>query len=102
MEPTWRLPLSRWTLLSNHGHVLVLLSRDPDLRMRDIAQQVDITERAVQRIVRNLVEDGYVAIEKEGRRNHYRPNLEAHLRHPLESGVSVREFLGGLQAGCAT
>ncbi len=94
--------MSRWTLLSNHGHVLVLLARDPDVRMRDIARQVDLTERAVQRIVRGLVAEGYVAIEKEGRRNHYRPNLEACLRHPLESGVSIREFLAGLQTEFAS
>ena len=88
--------LSSWTFLSNHAHVLLLLCNDPDLRMRDIAERVDITERAVQRIVSELVDEGYLNVTKEGRRNHYEPNLEAHLRHPLESGVTIRALLGAI------
>lgn len=78
-----------WTFLSNHGHVLVALSLDPDARMRDVAQTVGITERAVQNIVRDLVDQGYVEAYKEGRRNHYEIVRDAHLRHELESGVTV-------------
>jgi len=85
-----------WTFLSNHAHVLVLLCNEPDLRMRDIADRVCITERAVQRIIHDLVEEGYLAVRKEGRRNHYDINFEAHLRHPLEAGVTIRQFLEGL------
>ncbi|TNE84581.1 MAG: ArsR family transcriptional regulator [Deltaproteobacteria bacterium] len=81
--------VSSWTFLSNHAHVLLLLCEDPDLRMRDIAEKVDITERAVQRIVHDLVEEGYIAVRKEGRRNHYSPNLKAHLRHPIEERVTI-------------
>lgn len=86
---------STWTFLSNHAHVLVLLCREPDLRMRDIASRVRITERAVQRIVHDLVEGNYVRVRKEGRRNHYDINFDAHLRHPLEAGVTIRQFLEG-------
>lgn len=85
-----------WTFLSNHAHVLALLCNEPDLRMRDIAERVRITERAVQRIIHDLVEEGYVDVRKEGRRNHYDVNYEAHLRHPLERGVTIRQFLAGL------
>ncbi len=88
--------MSSWTFLSNHAHVLVLLCREPDLRMRDIAGRVDITERAVQRIVHDLVTEGYLEVRKEGRRNHYEPHLEAHLRHPLEAGVTIGRFLQGM------
>lgn len=84
--------MSSWTFLSNHAHVLLLLCEDPDLRMRDIAMRVEITERAVQRIVHDLVEEGYLAVVKEGRRNHYIPNLEAHLRHPLEAGATIEDL----------
>ncbi len=87
---------STWTFLSNHAHVLGLLCNEPDLRMRDIAEQVRITERAVQRIIHDLVEEGYVVVRKEGRRNHYDINFDAHLRHPLEAGVSIRMFLEGI------
>ena len=89
--------MSSWTFLSNHAHVLRLLWTDPDLRMREIAVRVGITERAVQRIIHDLVEEGYVSISKAGRCNHYEPNLESHLRHPLEAGVTIRSFLEGLK-----
>lgn len=88
--------MSSWTFLSNHAHILVLLCHEPDLRMRDIAERVNITERAVQRIVHDLVEEGYLQVTKEGRRNHYEPNLAATLRHPLEQGVTIGQFLGGV------
>lgn len=84
--------MSSWTFLSNHAHVMLLLCEDRDLRMRDIAERVQITERAVQRIVHDLVEEGYLEVRKEGRRNHYEPNLDAHLRHPIEAGVTIGEL----------
>jgi predicted transcriptional regulator len=82
-----------WTYLSNYGHVLVCLARDPDMRMRDIASAVGITERAVQQIVRELVNQGYVEKQKAGRRNHYRVVRSAHFRHELENGVSLGSFV---------
>ncbi|CAA9347117.1 MAG: hypothetical protein AVDCRST_MAG72-1190 [uncultured Nocardioidaceae bacterium] len=85
-----------WTFLSNHGHVLVALAQDPEARMREVAERVGITERAVQQIVRDLVEQGYVEKSKTGRRNEYRIVEAAHLRHELEAGVSLREFVGML------
>ncbi|MCO4770402.1 MAG: MarR family transcriptional regulator [Deltaproteobacteria bacterium] len=89
--------MSTWTFLSNHAHVLLLLGQDPDLRMRDIAEKVNVTERAVQRIVHDLVEEGYVDKVKEGRCNHYAVNFDAHLRHPLEAGTSIRDLLSGVK-----
>lgn len=82
-----------WTFLSNHAHVLILLSHDPDLRMRDVAERIGITERAVQRIVHDLVDEGYVEVTKEGRRNHYRIRGERCLRHPIEATVPVGSLL---------
>ena len=88
------IPMSReWTFLSNHGHVLVSLARDPDGRMRDVAAAVGITERAVQQIVRDLVGQGYLRKEKVGRRNRYEVAQEAHFRHDLESGLTLGAFL---------
>jgi DNA-binding MarR family transcriptional regulator len=63
---------SGWELLSNHGKVLVCLSRDPDIRIRDLARMVGIKERAVQRILAELREAGLVASTRIGRRNRYR------------------------------
>lgn len=83
----------QWTFLTNHGHVLVCLAREPDARMRDVAAEVGITERAVQQIVRDLVVEGYVLKEKDGRRNRYRVQRRAHFRHELESRVDLGSFL---------
>ncbi|MGB0647317.1 MAG: helix-turn-helix transcriptional regulator [Bradymonadia bacterium] len=88
--------MSSWTFLSNHAHVLLSLHQDHDLRMRDLALKVGITERAVQRIIHELVEENYVTVNRIGRRNHYEPNLNATLRHPLESGVTIAQFFDGL------
>jgi predicted ArsR family transcriptional regulator len=88
--------MSSWTLLTNHGHVMVYLSRHPEARLRDLAAEVEITERAAQRIVNELVEDGYLRKEKVGRRNRYTLNREAPMRHPIERDHSVGEMLASL------
>lgn len=82
-----------WTCLSNHGHVLVCLARNPDARLRDVATKVGITERAVQKIVSDLESGGVITREKEGRRNRYLLHPEPALRHPLESHRSVGDLL---------
>jgi DNA-binding Lrp family transcriptional regulator len=82
-----------WTFLTNHAHVLVLLHRDPELRLRDLAEQVGITERATQRIVGELVEGGYLTRHRVGRRNSYTVHLDVPLRHPLEADHTVGELL---------
>jgi len=83
-----------WTFLSNHGHVLVCLARDPDSRLRDVASRVGITERAVQKILGDLEAAGIVRRERHGRRNRYRLDLRQPLRHPLEAHRSVGSLLG--------
>jgi len=82
-----------WTFLANHTHVLVCIDRDPTMTMRGIAHQVGITERAVQRIVGELVEDGYLRRSRDGRRNAYAINRDRPLRHPLEHATSVDALL---------
>ena len=82
-----------WTFLSNHTHVLVCLARNPDQVLREVAQQVGITERAVQRIVAELEAAGVIRRERQGRRNRYFLNLHAPLRHPLERHCTVGELL---------
>lgn len=82
-----------WTFLTNHAHVLLCIRRDPGVRVRDIAGDVGITDRAVQGILRDLVDDGYVERERVGRRNTYRLLPDAPLRHPLEHAHTVGELL---------
>jgi DNA-binding MarR family transcriptional regulator len=82
-----------WTFLTNHGHVLVCIANDPEIRGRDIAARVGITERAAQAIVADLVAEGYVERTRVGRRNHYRIAMDRKLRHPLEQAHRIDELL---------
>ena len=78
-----------WTFLSNHGHVLIHLSRYPDSLMREIADEVGITERSAQAILADLQEAGYVKVAKNGRRNSYKINRSRKFRHPSEASESI-------------
>jgi len=84
---------SSWTFFSNYAHVLVCLADDPSARLRDVAEQVGITERAAQRIVGHLEDAGVLRKERDGRRNHYSIDMECPLRHPLESHKTVGSLL---------
>ena len=84
---------STWTFLTNHAHVLIAISRDPELRQRDISQLVGITEGAVQRILHELEEAGFLLRERVGRRNRYHVNADRPLRHPLERGNTMADIL---------
>jgi len=85
-----------WTFLTNHGHVLVCIALNADVRIAEIADLVGIGERAAHRIVCDLVREGYVVRKKDGRRNAYVVNDEQPLRHPLESSHSIGEILNAL------
>jgi hypothetical protein len=82
-----------WTFLSNYGHVLVCLARNRDVRLRDVAEEVGITERAVQKIVRDLQSADFVVVSKHGRCNRYRINKRKTLRHELEAHCTVGKLL---------
>lgn len=84
---------ARWTFLTNHAHVLLCIARDPGVRLRDVATRVGITERATQGIVSDLVEGGYVARTRVGRRNQYAVQGDLPLRHPLEQEHAVGQLL---------
>ena len=78
-----------WTFLTSHARVLILISRNPDVRVRDLADMAGITERSSQRIIVDLEKGGYLSHEKVGRRNHYLLSTTAGLRHPQEQAVEV-------------
>ena len=86
-------PAAGWTFLTNHAHVLFCIARDPEVRLRDVAARVGVTERAVQRIVTDLEAGGYLAVSKEGRRNRYRIHDERRLRHPIERHLAVASLI---------
>jgi predicted transcriptional regulator len=82
-----------WTFLSNHGHVLLCIAQEPEIRLRDVAERVGITERAVQRIVADLEESGYLSRAREGRRNHYELHADRPFRHPVEAHRDISLLL---------
>ena len=82
-----------WTFLSNHAHVLLLIAKEPEIRLRDVALQVGITERAVQRIVADLEEGNYLERERIGRRNRYKVHRELPLRHPIEAHRKISSLI---------
>ena len=82
-----------WTFLSNHSHVLICLNQNSEILLREVALLVGITERAVQAIVRDLVNAKILIIEKDGRRNRYKIKKDSKLRHPLEANHSIQELL---------
>ena len=88
-----------WTFITNHGHVLVCLAADPEVLVRDVAASIGITERAVQQIIGDLERAGVVARARVGRRNHYLVCREQRLRHPVESGVTVGQFIDLVRQG---
>src|SRR5210317_710567 len=88
--------MSDWTFFSNYGHVLVCLGRNRQARLRDVAVEVGITERAVQKIVRDLQEAGYLTVTKQGRCNRYQINKRKALRHHLQSQCTIGKLLAVL------
>jgi DNA-binding MarR family transcriptional regulator len=86
-------PSRSWHFLTSHTQVLLAIHRSPDIRLRDVADTVGITERAAQRIVKDLEEAGYLERERVGRRNRYLLNTEQHMRHPQQFEHEIGELL---------
>lgn len=85
-----------WTFLSNHSHVLICVAREPRLRLRDLADEVGITERAVQGIVNDLEAAGCIVRHREGRRNRYEIVADRPMRHRVERPHTVGELLDAM------
>jgi DNA-binding MarR family transcriptional regulator len=85
-----------WTFLTNHAHVLLAIAATPDLRLKEIAERVNITERTATQIVADLESVGCVERRKEGRRNHYIVRSQAPLRHPLEEHHQISDLIAAL------
>ena len=82
-----------WRFVTNHTRVLLCIAHDSDVRLRDIAEMVGITERAAQRIVSDLIEAGFVERERVGRRSRYLVNTERAMRHPTQVHHEIGELL---------
>jgi predicted transcriptional regulator len=86
-------PAAKFALLTNHAYVLMIIALKPDVRVREIAVEIGITERAVQRIIEELTSTGYIAVTKDGRRNHYQLRMEHPLEHPVEHSRNLGDLL---------
>jgi len=86
-----------WRFVTNHTQVLLCIARDADVRLRDVADAVGITERAAQRILADLVRAGFVTRQRVGRRNRYLVNREREMRHPAQAGHDIGSLLDLLQ-----
>jgi predicted ArsR family transcriptional regulator len=84
---------THWTFLTNHAQVLLCIANDSDIRLRDVAETVGITERAAQRIVADLADAGFLERERHGRRNRYLINKQTEMRHPAQEGYEIGELL---------
>ena len=82
-----------FTFLTNHSHVLLLIAANPEMRMREMALAVGITERAVQRIIEELSASGYLLVTKDGRRNRYEVVRDRPLRHAVEGHCTIGELI---------
>lgn len=82
-----------WTFLTNHAHVLAVLHADPEKVLREVAVEVGITERAVQRIIQDLEEGGFILRQRIGRQNRYRILKGQPLRHPIEAHRKIGDLL---------
>lgn len=89
-------PARTWTFLTNHSHVLICLARGDALTARELSSRVGITERAVQVILADLTEAGYLIKEKDGRRNVYAVNERGRLRHPIEAHHTIGDLIAAL------
>ncbi|MGW2813629.1 helix-turn-helix transcriptional regulator [Streptomyces sp. NPDC001415] len=89
-------PHAGWTFLTNHARVLAAIADDPSTRIRDIAAHCRLTERAVQRIIADLEEAGYLSHTRRGRSNTYHIEAGTPLRHPAEAGLTVASLLAVL------
>jgi DNA-binding transcriptional ArsR family regulator len=88
--------MPRWTFLSNHGRALLCIARDPDVRLRDIADELGITERSAYGLVSDLADAGYIEKEREGRRNRYRIEEDLPLPELTDRELAIGEVLGVL------
>jgi DNA-binding transcriptional ArsR family regulator len=90
--------LADWSLLTSHGRLLLALENEPGLRVRDMAERLQLTERAIQLILRDLRESGYVTSRREGRRVFYTVDPDKPLRSDLLGDKTVGQLLQVLAA----
>ena len=85
---------SNWYLVSSHGAVLFYVAVNPGCTIREIAEQMHLTQRTVWGLIGDLRRAEMLTIDRQGRRHHYSVNLDATFRHPIIKDISLRSVLG--------
>lgn len=88
--------MAEWNFLTNHANVLLCVTEEPDIRLKDLAQRISISERAVKRIVSDLEGAGYISRERMGRRNHYLIHGDAAIAGPMTRRLQLGVLLSAL------
>ena len=88
-----RVPLPPWTLVTSHGLVLLFIAGSPNATIREIAENLELTERRIADVIRDLERANMITVTREGRRNRYSLNSDAHFRHPLMSAIPIKSFI---------
>lgn len=94
-----------WNLMATHGIVLFYIAANPDSTMRQMSEALSLTERRIAQVVRDLAEEEFLSVTRNGRRNSYTVNPDAQFRHPTLSHVTLGRFvemLGGATSILAT
>jgi len=84
------VPVAQWSFLTNHARALLCIAHDPGLRLRDMAQELGVTERSAYAIVADLTDAGYVLKQRDGRRNRY--SIQHHM--PLPDSTERQRTVG--------
>ena len=92
-EDSVEKPVPPWTLLTSHGLVLLFVANHPAATIREIAADLQLTERRIADIIRDLSKAGLLSVQREGRRNRYALNPEARFRHPIIANLRFSEFV---------
>ena len=88
-----------WSLLTAHGLVLFYVALNPDVTLREVSQRLGLTERTIYSVIKDLSAEEMVYVRKEGRRNFYSVNSDAHFIHPVFAHLRVGLLLDALRAG---
>jgi hypothetical protein len=91
--PEARAPLPPWTLVTSHGLALLFVAGSPNATIREIAENLELTERRIADVIRDLERSQMITVTREGRRNRYALNPNAHFLHPLIAGIPIKSFM---------
>jgi DNA-binding IclR family transcriptional regulator len=87
---------NHWYLVSSHGAVLFYVAVNPGCTIKQIAEDMSLTQRTVWGLIGDLRRADMLRVRREGRRHHYTVNLDAPFRHPVIKGIALRSVLGEL------